>query len=88
MSKIKQKLFFNELVGYTNPTQPFSRRQNAFETLSSLGVFNPAALTNLLVATKHHNWRFKSFAKQLVDLLSENEKYKSIISNLQDNQKQ
>ncbi|SFJ60674.1 M1 family metallopeptidase [Olleya namhaensis] len=84
----KTEAFFNELVGYTNPTQPFSRRQNAFETLSSLGVFNPAALTNLVEATKHHNWRFKSFAKQLVDLLSENEKYKSIISNLQDNQKQ
>ena len=84
----KTEAFFTELVGYTNPTQPFSRRQNAFETLSSLGVFNPEALTNLLEATKHHNWRFKSFAKQLVDLLSENEKYKSIISNLQDNQKQ
>ncbi|WP_397362399.1 M1 family metallopeptidase [Olleya sp. R77988] len=84
----KTETFYNELVGYTASTNPFSRRQNAFDSLSSLGLFNKEALKNLIEASKHHNWRFKSFAKQLLESLSENEKYKSIISNLQNNQKQ
>jgi len=82
-----KELFFNELVGYTASEHGFQLRQNAFNVLSSLGVFNQEALLNLIAASRHHNWRFKSFAKQLLELLSENEKYKSIISNLQDNQK-
>ncbi|QXP59436.1 M1 family metallopeptidase [Olleya sp. HaHaR_3_96] len=80
--------FYNELVGYTASEHGFQLRQNAFDVLSSLGLFNQDALSSLIAASKHHNWRFKSFAKQLLELLSENEKYKSIISNLQDNQKQ
>ncbi|AXO79714.1 M1 family peptidase [Olleya aquimaris] len=84
----KTESFYNELVSYSDPNQPFSRRQSAFDTMSSLGLFNQQTLNNLLEATKHHNWRFKSFAKQVVEMLSENEKYKSLISNLQDNQKQ
>lgn len=80
--------FYNELVQYTDYKNSFTLRQNAFDTLASLGLFNEKALVNLIQASTHHNWRFKSFAKQLLELLSENEKYKSIISNLQDNQKQ
>ena len=80
--------FYNELVQYTDYKNSFTLRQNAFDTLASLGLFNEKALVNLMQASTHHNWRFKSFAKQLLELLSENEKYKSIISNLQDNQKQ
>tara|TARA_B100001059_G_C17837443_1_gene589208 strand:- start:6037 stop:8133 length:2097 start_codon:yes stop_codon:yes gene_type:complete len=80
--------FYNELVQYTDSKNSFTLRQNAFDTLASLGLFNEKALVNLIEASKHYNWRFKSFAKQLLELLSENEKYKSIISNLQDNQKQ
>ncbi|MEL0645176.1 M1 family metallopeptidase [Olleya sp. Ti.3.14] len=82
------EVFYNELVQYTDLINSFTLRQNAFDTLASLGLFNEKALVNLLEASKHYNWRFKSFAKQLLELLSENEKYKSIISNLQDNQKQ
>ncbi len=84
----KTKVFFEELVSYTDPKKGFELRQNAFQALASLDLFNRVALGNLIEASKHHNWRFKRFAKQLLDLLSENEKYKAIISNLQDNQKQ
>lgn len=80
----KKQDFFEELVSYTNPTQPFSLRQNAFGYLSSIGVFNEEALKNLVDATKHHNWRFKSFAKTLLENLSEDDRYRSIISNLQE----
>ncbi|MGB6269697.1 MAG: M1 family metallopeptidase [Olleya sp.] len=80
--------FYNEMVGYTASFHPFSRRQNAFSYLDNLGLFNEIALENLIEASHHHNWRFKSFAQQLLNSLSENEQYKSIISNLQDNQKE
>ena len=81
----KKQDFFEELVSYTNPKQPFSLRQNAFGYLSSIGVFNEEALKHLIEATKHHNWRFKSFAKSLLENLSEDDRYQSIISNLQNN---
>ena len=79
----KKQDFFEELVSYTNPKQPFSLRQNAFGYLSSIGVFNEDALKHLIEASKHHNWRFKSFAKSLLEKLSEDDRYQSIISNLQ-----
>ncbi len=81
----KKQDFFEELVSYTHPKQPFSLRQNAFGYLSNIGVFNEAALKHLIEATKHHNWRFKSFAKSLLEKLSEDDRYQSIISNLQNN---
>lgn len=79
----KKQDFFEELVSYANPKQPFSLRQNAFGYLSSIGVFNEDALKHLIEASKHHNWRFKSFAKSLLEKLSEDDRYQSIISNLQ-----
>ena len=79
----KKQDFFEELVSYTNQKQPFSLRQNAFGYLSSIGVFNEDALKHLIEASKHHNWRFKSFAKSLLEKLSEDDRYQSIISNLQ-----
>ena len=80
----KTEDFFNELVSYTQPNQPFQRRQNAFSYLSDLGLFNDVALSNLVEASKHHNWRFKSYAKQLLDSLMEDENYKAKINKLQE----
>ena len=79
----KKQDFFKELVSYTHPKLPFSLRQNAFGYLSSIGVFNEDALKHLIEASKHHNWRFKSFANSLLEKLSEDDRYQSIISNLQ-----
>ncbi|RAJ11876.1 M1 family metallopeptidase [Olleya aquimaris] len=84
----KTQEFYDEMVSYTASHQPFQRRQNAFSYLNELGLFNKMALENLVQASQHHNWRFKSFAKELLQTLSENENYKSIISNLQENNKE
>ncbi|WGD34203.1 M1 family metallopeptidase [Olleya sp. YS] len=84
----KTQEFYDEIVDYTDSHHPFQRRQNAFSYLNELGLFNNIALENLVQASQHHNWRFKSFAKELLQSLSENENYKSIISNLQNNQKE
>ncbi|EGV42767.1 M1 family peptidase [Bizionia argentinensis JUB59] len=77
----KQK-YFDELVLYTSADYNFEVRQGAFSYLSSLNLFTEPALRNLIAATHHHNWRFKSFAKNVLEVLSNNEKYDAIIQRL------
>jgi len=68
--KIKYKGFYDELVGYTNPAFHFEVRKNAFQYLNRLELINSKVLQNLQQATKHHNWRFRSYCKQLFKHLS------------------
>ncbi|WP_299886303.1 M1 family metallopeptidase [uncultured Lacinutrix sp.] len=83
----EKQFYYNELVDYTSSKNGFQLRQNTFSYLNSINAFNETALTNLINASKHHNWRFKSFARDLLKSLSENEKYKKIITNLQSKDK-
>ncbi|WP_452223087.1 M1 family metallopeptidase [Lacinutrix chionoecetis] len=76
-------VYINELNSYTSPKYGFQTRQNAFSYINNLKIFNTKALINLKDATNHHNWRFKSFARDLLKSLSEDEQYKEIITNLQ-----
>jgi len=75
--------YYAELIDYTNPKFDFNIRQNAMSYLESLDGFNEAAIKNVILATKHYNWRFKKFAKNILKSLSEKKKYKDIITNLQ-----
>ena len=75
--------YYAELVEYTGPKFDFNVRQNAMSYLQSLDGFNEAAIKNVILATKHHNWRFKKFAKNILKSLTDNKKYKNIITNLQ-----
>jgi len=84
----KKQTYYNELVEYTNSKYGFQLRQNAFNYLNALDALNKEVLTNLIDASKHHNWRFKSFAKNLLKSISEVEKYKEIITNLQTQKKE
>jgi aminopeptidase N len=59
--------FYNEIVNYTNSIYSFTVRQNAFTYLKELNAFNTLATENLKKATTHHNWRFSSFAKRLLE---------------------
>ena len=52
--------------------------------INNIQIFDFETLANLIDATNHHNWRFKSFASDLLQSLSEDQKYKSIISDLQE----
>lgn len=76
--------YLKELRDYTASKYSFQTRQNAFMYIKNIQVFNTETLVNLIEATTHHNWRFKSFARDLLKTLSEDEKYKSIIGNLQE----
>ena len=58
--------YFEELTYYTSPVFGFEVRQNAFQYLNQIKACHDACQVNLEQATKHHNWRFSKFAKELV----------------------
>lgn len=64
--------FINELISYSNPKYGFEVRLMAFNFLNSLSIFNDKVLSNLIEASEHYNWRFKKYAKNLLETLSEN----------------
>ncbi|MEJ6791368.1 MAG: M1 family metallopeptidase [Lacinutrix sp.] len=76
--------FLRELTNYSSSKYGFQTRKNALAYINNLQVFNVDSLLNLIDACSHHNWWFKSFAQDLLKSLSEDQKYKSIISNLQE----
>ncbi|MBC3758882.1 M1 family metallopeptidase [Hyunsoonleella sp. SJ7] len=59
--------YFQELTGYTSPKYGFEVRQNAFQYLYQIKACNEACKNNLKQATAHHNWRFKKFARSLLE---------------------
>ncbi|WP_026915453.1 M1 family metallopeptidase [Christiangramia portivictoriae] len=81
----KTSEYFEELSGYTNPSNPFEVRENAFGYLYQLGAFNEASLESLLMATAHHAYRFRDFARQLLDELIANEEYREKLMSLASN---
>jgi len=58
--------FYDELVEYTHPAYHFEVRRNAFEYLNELQLVNSEVLLNLDQASKHHNWRFRTYCKKLL----------------------
>ncbi|WP_282135933.1 M1 family metallopeptidase [Seonamhaeicola maritimus] len=61
-----KKSYFDELTDYTSSKYGFEVRQNAFQYLNQIKACNDACKENLKQAGKHHNWRFKKFAKTLL----------------------
>ena len=59
--------FYNELVELTHPVNHFEVRRNAFQYLGDLQLINSEVLKNLRIGATHHNWRFKSFCKKLLE---------------------
>jgi aminopeptidase N len=66
-SDADKRIFYKELVNYTKPEYTFEVRQLAFEFLNAIRACNEECAKNLKQATTHHNWRFKKFAKELLN---------------------
>lgn len=62
----KAKIYYDELTQYTSKAFGFEVRQNAFQYLNQIQACNTTCKENLKSATKHHNWRFSKFAKELL----------------------
>jgi aminopeptidase N len=60
------KAYFEELTDYSSPKHGFEIRMNAFQYLSQIQACNDICKENLEQATKHHNWQFSKFAKELL----------------------
>ena len=59
--------FFKELTSYTSPKHHFEVRELAFQFLKGMRSCNEECTKNLEDAAKHHNWRFKKSAKELLE---------------------
>ena len=64
---VYKRRYLNELTDYTSPKYNFEIRQNAFLYLDQIEACNETCKSNLRHATTHHNWRFKKFAKELLE---------------------
>ncbi|OUR97703.1 aminopeptidase [Flavobacteriales bacterium 33_180_T64] len=78
----KKQDILGELIGYSLPMQHFELRMNAFNYLKLLGGFEIESIKSLLEATKHHNWRFSKYAKNILIELEQQENYKVLIEEL------
>lgn len=79
----KQKIdMLNELISYSLPNQHFELRMNAFGYIKLIGAFEITSMKSLIQATKHHNWRFSKFAKDMLSELEQDDNYKLLIGKL------
>lgn len=58
--------YYNELVSFTGTKYNYEIRQKAFQYLNKIQGCNALCQENLKLATKHHNWRFVKFAKDML----------------------
>jgi aminopeptidase N len=75
---------YQELIGYTDPSEPFKLRQNAFQYLLQLNSFEEVSLRNLLEACVHHTWRFRESARGMLQEVLKNPKIKEIVTRIKD----
>ena len=72
----KKQLFASELINYSSKEFSFEIREKAFEFINELKMYTSEALKNLVNASMHHNWRFKKYARKLLDEVLKNSAYK------------
>lgn len=68
-----------ELQAYTSAAFSFEVRQKAFEYVNELQLFNDEVLKNLVNAAVHHNWRFRSASRELLNLVLQNTQHKNAV---------
>lgn len=79
--EMKQDIL-NEMISYSLPNHHFELRMNAFNYLKLIGGFEIESVKSLLQATKHHNWRFSKYAKDMLVYLETDDQYKILIEQL------
>ena len=68
--------YYEELSGYTATKYSFELRQGAFQYLEGGIGFSDQNLKDLINACIHHSWQFKKYARDLLDRLLEDPRYK------------
>jgi aminopeptidase N len=62
--------YFEELRNYTSSNYDFETRQKAFQYLNMIQACDAICKDNLKQATKHHNWQFSKFAKEMLNQIN------------------
>jgi aminopeptidase N len=78
----KKQDVLNELISYSSPQHHFELRMRTFDYLKLIDGFEKESVKSLLDATKHHNWRFSKYAKNLIGELEKENTYKLLIEEL------
>jgi len=74
--------YLQELQSYTKAVHNPEIRQNAFSFLKEIAAIDKEVLGNLLIATRHHSWQFKIFARRFLDELLQGQKHGAMIETL------
>lgn len=74
--------YYRELCAYTSPEFSTETRQLAFEYLKEAFPFTDQNLKDLIKATVHHSWQFRSFSRKLLDTLYQKGDYRDRLSAL------
>ena len=74
--------YYDRLTNYTNPSYSFYIRENAFQYLYQLQLFDAQSLGNLVLGCMHHNWRFAQSCRELLDVLVKDENWKAMLQGL------
>ncbi len=69
-------IFRKELRSYASTEYSFEIRQKAFEYIDMLGLYDEQVLKDLVGASEHHNWRFRNYARNLLNDLWKTGTYK------------
>ena len=77
-----KKEYFDILLSYTNPSQHFEIRQQAFQYLYQIKGFDEMALRNLVQACKHPVWQFSKFSRELLKELMSNKDYRIVLEGI------
>jgi len=78
--KMSEKLNIqNELKSYTSPEYSFEVRERAFGYIQELGLYDELVLKNLVNAVIHHNWRFRKYARTVLENAIEIPQYKGML---------
>jgi aminopeptidase N len=75
--------YFDELSGYTSQEHGFETRQLAFQYLKEAFRFTDDNIKDLIGASVHPSWQFRSYARTILNDLLADAKYLARIKNLQ-----
>lgn len=73
--------FIEELSAYSSSEFSFEIREISLNYLNDLSLWQPSSLESLLNAATHHNWRFRSNAREILSEVLTNEEYKTYYKN-------
>ena len=83
MNESLRPIYFKALIELTANSQPYEARQLAFNYLNQLNGFESISITNLIDASGHHVWRFRTFAREMLKKVLETEQGAAILSDLE-----